>query len=147
MTILSEQKVSRRRWLQWSGAVAGTAPLLASCAPSKGPIPLPLASPDGGLADADATVWSSCNINCGSRCPLRMQVKDGVIVRVLPDNTGSDELGDQQLRACVRGRSMRQRVYNADRIKRPLKRREGTKRLEVVADGPKIDVRGCAAHV
>lgn len=22
-------------------------------------------------------VWSSCNVNCGSRCPLRLHVKDG----------------------------------------------------------------------
>ena len=45
-----------------------------------------------GMADADKTVWSACTVNCGSRCPLRLQVKDGVVVRVLPDDTGDDGL-------------------------------------------------------
>lgn len=120
-------QMSRRSWLKWSGAVTCSAPLLTACAPKKPERdPLPVAT--DGMAGADRTVWSSCNINCGSRCPLRMQVKDGMIVRVLPDDTGGEELGGQQVRACVRGRSIRQRVYNADRLKRPLKRKPGTKR-------------------
>lgn len=40
------------------------------------------------LHDADKLVWSLCNVNCGSRCPLRLHVKDGVVTRVLSDNTG-----------------------------------------------------------
>lgn len=55
-------------------------------------------------------------------------MKDGVVVRVLPDNTGDDTLNNQKLRACVRGRSMRQRIYSPDRIKKPMKRKPGTKR-------------------
>jgi anaerobic dimethyl sulfoxide reductase subunit A len=61
---------------------------------------------------------------------LRLEVKDGTVVRVLGDNTGSDRLGDQQVRACVRGRSMRHRIYNPDRLKKPMKRKPGTKRGE-----------------
>ncbi|WP_418606429.1 molybdopterin-dependent oxidoreductase [Georgenia sp. SUBG003] len=38
---------------------------------------------------------------------------------MLPDNTGDDELGTQQIRACVRGRSIRHRIYNPDRLKTP----------------------------
>lgn len=56
-------------------------------------------------------LWNSCNVNCGSRCALRVHVKDGVITRVETDNTGDDRYGMQQLRACPRGRSMRQRIY------------------------------------
>lgn len=82
------------------------------------------------MADVDRTVWSACTVNCGSRCPLRLQVKDGTVVRVLPDNTGDDELGSQQVRACVRGRSIRHRIYNPDRLKKPMKRKAGTKRGE-----------------
>ena len=52
-------------------------------------------------------LWNSCNVNCGSRCALRVHVKDGVITRVETDNTGDDRYGMQQLRACPRGRSMR----------------------------------------
>ena len=73
-------------------------------------------------AQAEDTVWSSCNVNCGSRCPLRLHVVDGQIVRIDPDNTGTNELGSQQIRACLRGRSIRKRIYNPERLKYPMKR-------------------------
>lgn len=69
-------------------------------------------------------------VNCGARCPLRLQVKDGVVVRVLPDNTGTDQIGLHRIPACPRGRSIRHRIYNPARLSKPLKRREGTKRGE-----------------
>jgi len=68
-------------------------------------------------------VWSACTVNCGSRCPLRMHVIDGEIKWVETDGLGDDQFNDyHQVRACLRGRSMRQRVYNPDRLKYPLKR-------------------------
>lgn len=120
----SARDVSRRSFLKWSGAVAGTGALVAA----SGRAALSPAVAVDGLAGADRTVWSACNVNCGSRCPLRLQVKDGAVVRVLPDNTGNDELGTQQIRACVRGRSIRQRIYNPDRLKTPMRRKPGTPR-------------------
>ena len=54
--------------------------------------------------------------------PLRVHVRDGKIVGVDTDNTGRDDYGDHQVRACVRGRSVRQRIYNVDRLKYPMKR-------------------------
>jgi len=115
--------VSRRSFLKWSAVVGGGAGLVASGAR------LGL-GPDGlaGLARAEdaetaKVLWSSCNTNCGSRCPLRMEVADGRITRVMPDDTGElHELGQQQIRACVRGLSMRQRVYAHDRLKKPMRR-------------------------
>ncbi|MFN8447610.1 MAG: DMSO/selenate family reductase complex A subunit, partial [Anaerolineae bacterium] len=38
------------------------------------------------------------------------------------DNTGTDEFGQHQVRSCVRGHSVRQRIYNPDRLKYPMKR-------------------------
>jgi len=70
----------------------------------------------------EKVVWSACTVNCGSRCALRMHVVDGVIKYVETDNTGHDEYGNHQVRACLRGRSMRRRVYNPDRLKYPMKR-------------------------
>lgn len=68
-------------------------------------------------------VWSACTVNCGSRCPLRMHVKDNKILYVETDNTGTETYNfDHQVRACLRGRSMRRRVYNPDRLKYPMKR-------------------------
>lgn len=68
-------------------------------------------------------VWSACTVNCGSRCPLHMHVVDGEIKYVETDNTGDDNYeGLHRVRACLRGRSMRRRVYNPDRLKYPMKR-------------------------
>ena len=58
-----------------------------------------------------------CSSHCGGTCLLRVHVKDGVITRV-----ETDEGTEPQLRACQRGRALRQRVYSPDRILYPLKR-------------------------
>ncbi|TRW44729.1 DMSO/selenate family reductase complex A subunit [Georgenia yuyongxinii] len=120
----------RRTFLKWSAVTGGTAALVSTVTDLGMPVPHAGAAQGEGIADADRTVWSACTVNCGSRCPLRLQVKDGTIVRVLPDNTGDDQLGSQQVRACVRGRAIRHRIYNPDRLKRPMKRKPGTKRGE-----------------
>ena len=81
----------------------------------------------------DSVVWGGCHVNCGSRCPLKLYVKDGTVVRVSTDVDGSDDFkpgGIYQMRSCLRGRSNRQRIYNETRIQKPLKRVKGTKRGE-----------------
>jgi DmsA/YnfE family anaerobic dimethyl sulfoxide reductase A subunit len=70
----------------------------------------------------EKVVWSSCVVNCGSRCPLKVIVKDNEIIRIEPENTGADSCTTPHVRACVRGRAMRQRVYSDERLKYPLKR-------------------------
>lgn len=118
---------SRRTFLKWSGVAAGVAGLAATTQSLS--TPAARATDVVGMEEVDKTVPSACVVNCGSRCPLRLQVKDGAIVRVLPDNTGDDTLMNRNIRACVRGRNMRERIYNPDRIKKPLKR-VGAKRSE-----------------
>lgn len=110
---------SRRRFLQWSAVAGGTAGALGlgGC----GLQPREAGAQEEAAAQ-ERMVWSACTVNCGSRCPLRLAVVDGTIVRVDPDNTGDDALGTQQIRACVRGRSIRQRIYSPERLKTPLKR-------------------------
>lgn len=120
---------SRRTFLKWSAVTGGAAALVSTASHLGMPGSAPASAADG-LADADRTVWSACTVNCGSRCPLRLQVKDGTVVRVLPDDTGDDQLGSQRVLACVRGRSIRHRIYNPDRLKKPMKRKPGTKRGE-----------------
>ena len=118
MSIVS-RPITRRRMLAWSAVAGGTGALLGACGRPEDNV-WPEAGTDGAVADK--TVWSACVVNCGSRCPLRLQVKDGTVIRVLPDNTGDDSLLNRQIRACVRGRNMRERIYNPDRIQKPLKR-------------------------
>lgn len=67
-------------------------------------------------------VWSTCNVNCGSRCPLRLHVKAGRVVRVETDNTGDDPSGPHEIRACLRERALRKWVYSPERLLYPLKR-------------------------
>jgi DmsA/YnfE family anaerobic dimethyl sulfoxide reductase A subunit len=69
-------------------------------------------------------VWCACVINCGQRCPVRCFVKNDQVIRIETDNTGPDSPTGvpRQIRACQRGRSMRERIYSPDRIKYPMKR-------------------------
>ena len=120
--LITSTVMSRRSFMKWSAAMGGTAAVLAN-----GGFPFmgtqrASAATAISEAQADKVVWNSCQVNCGSRCPLRFFVKDGAIVRVDTDNTGLDEYGEHQVRACVRGRSFRQRVYDPDRLKYPMKR-------------------------
>lgn len=113
--------VTRRRFVQWTAIAGAGAGLVGVAACNRAETPGALAEPAAAGTEAKV-VWSSCNVNCGSRCPLRLNVVGGVITRVDPDNTGDDSLGTQQIRACVRGRSIRQWIYNPDRLKKPMKR-------------------------
>lgn len=78
-----------------------------------------IGAPEGTIA------WSACLVNCGSRCPLKCHVVDGTIRWISQEDnqgTGDDTFGQHQVRACLRGRSARRRVYNPDRLKYPMKR-------------------------
>lgn len=70
----------------------------------------------------DKVVWSACSVNCGSRCALRLHVRDDEVFWVETDNTGDDIYGDHQVRACLRGRSIRRRINHPDRLNYPMKR-------------------------
>jgi anaerobic dimethyl sulfoxide reductase subunit A len=68
-------------------------------------------------------IRTSTAFDCGGRCPLRFHVKEGKVTRIEGDDF---EDKDNQLRACLRCRALRQYIYNPNRLKFPLKR-----------DGPK----------
>lgn len=71
---------------------------------------------------SEKVIWGACSVNCGSRCALRLHVKDNEVTWVETDNTGSDEYGNHQVRACLRGRSIRRRINHPDRLNYPMKR-------------------------
>lgn len=72
--------------------------------------------------DTTRIVWGACSVNCGSRCALRLHVRDDEVIYVETDNTGDDRYGDHQVRACLRGRSIRRRINHPDRLNYPMKR-------------------------
>ncbi len=118
LTRLNEATLSRRSFLKWSAAAGATAALTSKVNLVNGMYPLTEA-----LAAGDVQVIpTGCAHNCGGRCILKAHVQDGVIVRITSDTDRPDDPMDPQLRACVRGRSYRRRVYAPDRLKSPLRR-------------------------
>lgn len=67
--------------------------------------------------EKEEIIYTTCASHCGGSCLLRAHVKNGVITRL-----DTDDGSEPQLRACLRGRAYRQRVYAPDRILYPLKR-------------------------
>ena len=133
--------LKRRKFMKW-GAAAGSAAVVASNA-----LPLKAFASEKGAANSAKPVgntkssWSACMVNCGSRCPVHVHTTDGVITHVESDNRGPDIYGDHQIRACLRGRSIRRRVYNPDRLRYPMKRvgKRGEGRFERISWDEALD--------
>ncbi len=76
------------------------------------------------------TMVTSCAHNCGSRHMLVAHKKGNVIVRLSTDDGryqeggefGKDTFEEPQLRACLRGRSYRSRLYSPERLLYPMMR-------------------------
>ncbi len=113
---------TRRHFLKSATLMSLASATTGLVAPFSWTTPARAADKPYGLPPEGKVVWSACAVNCGSRCALRMHVVDGVIKWVETDNTGQDIYGDHQVRACLRGRSMRRRVHHPDRLKYPMKR-------------------------
>lgn len=80
--------------------------------------------------DELTTVVTSCDHNCGSRHMLVAHKKGDVVVRLSTDDGryqeggrfGLDSEALPQLRACLRGRSYRSRLYSPERLLYPMLR-------------------------
>lgn len=114
----------RRDFLKIIGTAAGAAGLVSvgvSVAPEKAQA---FAYEPYYTDDQLTTVVTSCAHNCGSRHVLVAHKKGDVIVRLSTDNGeyqaggayGKDTLEEPQLRACLRGRSYRARLYSPERL-------------------------------
>ncbi len=133
---LLDKGMKRRDFLKASAAAAAAtaAAGLAGCAPSTATD----MAETGGSANAtthqvasDAAIiegrgeWMPihCHQNCNQMCLNMGYVVDGVVIRQKTDDAREDSFDCPQQRGCLRGRSLRQQVYNADRIKYPMKRK------------------------
>ena len=110
--------INRRDFLRSTALLGGAAGFTAT------PMSRAVAA---AAADIESVTWSVCSINCGSRCLLRCVSKNGRVIRIETDNTGDAQAGVAegqfpQVRACHRGRSIRQRLYSPERLKFPMKR-------------------------
>lgn len=114
-------RLSRRQFIQTS-ATSGLA-VAASTLSLPFSIKIALAADDNCNASVEEkTVWGTCSVNCHSRCALRLHVRNNEVYQVETDNTGDDSYGNQQVRACLRGRSIRRRMNHPDRLNYPMKR-------------------------
>ena len=129
--------MSRRSVLRASaGATAAAAALgLAGCAGAQDAgaevASLPANADGSHVVASDAAITSGegawmpihCHQNCNQMCLNMGYVVDGVVIRQKTDDAREDSFDCPQQRGCLRGRSLRQQVYNADRIKYPMKRK------------------------
>ena len=113
---LWSSKVSRKRFLQMSALAGGALGLTTLPIGKKIGHEVSAAAPD-----STTIIPTSCIHNCGGRCFLNAHVKDGVITRITTDNT-PDTAQFPQARACLKGRAQRQRLYDPNRLKYPMKR-------------------------
>ncbi len=111
--------MERRSFLKMSAAM-GCAATVAGCNSSSSDVDV--VSPTPPVTEGETMNWSSCLVNCGSNCPVRVYSKDGVITRIESQFTTEDTYGNHDVRACLRGRSLRKRVYAPERLKYPMKR-------------------------
>lgn len=116
---------ARRDFLKASAATATTGLVLGSTAQDAKAFAYEPYPRDDDLE----TVVTSCAHNCGSRHMLVAHKKGDVIVRLSTDNGtyqgdeyGTDTEEKPQLRACLRGRSYRLRLYSPERLMYPMKR-------------------------
>lgn len=111
--------MERRSFLKMSAALSCAATVTGCNSSSKDAEVLP---PQPPVTSDEVQNWSSCLVNCGSNCPIKVFSRDGVITRVETDHETDDVYGNHQVRACARGRSLKQRTYAVDRLKSPMKR-------------------------
>ncbi len=119
----SALNLTRRRFVQLSAAsaAAGAAGLKPEQAQAFAYEPYP-------TDDELTTIVTSCAHNCGSRHALVAHKKGDVIVRLSSDDGryqkdgeyGKDTEDEPQVRACLRGRSYRSRLYSAERLLHPM---------------------------
>lgn len=86
--------------------------------------------------EKEKIISTVCSTHCGGICLLNVHVANGVITRI-----ETDDGKEPQLRACLKGRAMRQRVYAPDRLKVPLKRagKRGEGKFERISWDEAID--------
>ncbi|QYN43070.1 DMSO/selenate family reductase complex A subunit [Gilliamella sp. ESL0443] len=122
----SENKITRRDFLQKSLAIGGVAAVANN-------LQLPFAyatsetNHDKALipnpTNDEKIFYSACLVNCGSRCPLKVHVKNDIITKISSEDGINDPIfGQHQIRPCLRGRAVRWRTYDPERLKYPMVR-------------------------
>ncbi|MBF0425387.1 MAG: molybdopterin-dependent oxidoreductase [Magnetococcales bacterium] len=114
-------KLTRRRFLQSSGGVAGFS-LLAPTALASG-------ETQGGGEVSKEQVYSICNF-CSSLCNVQVSTETENGVKRIVKLDGNPHSTLNRGKMCARGQAGMRQVYEVDRIKSPMVRVEGSRRGE-----------------
>jgi len=115
----------RRSFLKWTASVGAA---LSVARQGLGPGGLRPKAAEASPAPREEVKVTSCSHDCGGRCVLVCHLQDGIVTRIstddgsLLDTYGLDTPEVPQIRACLRGRSYRKRLYSPYRLKYPMKR-------------------------
>jgi anaerobic dimethyl sulfoxide reductase subunit A len=118
---LTDTVLTRRSFLKWSAALGGAAALTGGLGYG-----LKMVGEAAEPTGEGKWVPSACWGNCGGRNLNKAYVVDGVVTRQKTDDTHPDSPDFPQQRACARGRAQRRRIFGADRLKYPMKRKNWT---------------------
>ena len=72
---------------------------------------------DSKSGNEEQVLMTTCSSHCGGTCILKVHIQNGKVTRL-----ETDDGPDPQFRACLKGRSYRQRIYAPDRLQYPMKR-------------------------
>lgn len=122
---IAKKDIDRRAFVAASAAATATLAglSLAGCSENNLQETETASSESGPLEEGAEWIPVSCWHNCGGRCLNKVLVKDGVVLRQKTDDTHEDSWDWPQSRGCIRGRSVQQQVFGADRLKYPMKRK------------------------
>lgn len=100
-----------------------------------------LVDSDALLHDGTRTVFGYCGVNCEGRCILNFHMKGDELIWVDTDSAGEDACNRRQIRACLRGRSIREWINHEDRLSYPLRRvgKRGEGRFERISWDDALD--------
>jgi anaerobic dimethyl sulfoxide reductase subunit A len=95
--------------------------------------------------DLDASekiIRTSGSHNCGGRCVIKAHVKNNRVVKISTEDDIEDTFEKPQLRGCLRCRGYRNRLYNYNRLKYPMKRvgKRGEGKFERISWEEALDI-------
>ncbi len=96
---------------------------------------------DSSSEEQERVFWQACSVNCGSHCALRLHVREGEL-RWVESDTLPERKGAPQMRACLRGRSLRYWLNAPTRLNYPLRRKgpRGSGQFERICWDEALDV-------
>lgn len=121
MVSTDEGGLSRRSFIKGS-ALAGALTVggLAGCAPAVSK-ERELEANSGNARPNEQVYLNSCHGNCGRNCAWDVTVRDGYVVNAEP-HAYEDDPDNLHRGGCMRGYLNVQRIYDADRLKYPMRR-------------------------